>query len=124
MFTKGQTGFLIQSWDNRGTYTIREARVHSCGKKRMVLESLDGSECFGREFQPGQAQYHSGLFITGVTREQAEAVALDTATKYRIKAAKQYAGLAEVNTAKQGYAQAIYKSLSEVVNTTPGFIWK
>ena len=51
-FTKGQKVTYICSWDNKGTVAYRQAVVHSCGAKQMVLTDEVTGEEMGRHFAP------------------------------------------------------------------------
>lgn len=42
-FTKGQEVYLIESWDNKGTFSYRKLIVGACGKVRMHLLRMDGT---------------------------------------------------------------------------------
>jgi hypothetical protein len=83
-FTKGQEVTILASWDNKGTVYYRDAIVHSCGQKQMVLTSAHTGEELGRHFRPVLGDIEQArAFWLGVfprmTEEQAVASCLRAA---------------------------------------------
>lgn len=82
-FNKGDLVTLIGSWDNKGTVSYRDAIVHSCGKKQMVLTCATTGEELGRHYAParGSLDKVTGFNWLGVwprqSREEAEALCLE-----------------------------------------------
>jgi hypothetical protein len=52
VFNKGDKVTYITSWDNKGTVVYRDAIVHSCDKKQMILIDPETLEEMGRLFKP------------------------------------------------------------------------
>ena len=76
MFTKGQLVTMLQSWDDKGTVSIRRLVVRSCGAKRMVLQEENGEICQGAAFRPSIEQWGFAFVLPRMEDEQAEAAAL------------------------------------------------
>lgn len=51
-FTKGQAVTVLSSWDNAGTFRVRDLFVFSAGKKQMILCDEKGVKFTGRFFEP------------------------------------------------------------------------
>lgn len=82
-FTKGQEVTYIAIWNRTGTAYYRNAIVHSCGNKQMVLTDAETGEEMGRHFHPG-ADRKYGFEQTFPRMTEAEAVAkcLEIAAEY------------------------------------------
>ena len=82
-FNKGDQVTLIGSWDNKGTVFYRDAVVHSCGKKQMVLTCAATGEELGRHYAPvcGDLAKVTSFNWIGVwprlSREEAETLCLE-----------------------------------------------
>ena len=76
-FTKGQPVTFLQSWDDKGTVSIHELFVYSCGRKQMILVNAAGEKFAGQFFSPdgndARRQVHPRL---GKAEAEAAAIAL------------------------------------------------
>lgn len=123
MFKKNDTGFLITSWDNRGTFIVRPATVRSCGKVLMVLMDAGTDHCIGRNFAPmvnqtGRVGSPARFISHGATLESAMQIAQEMAVAYREQQMRWKTGMAEVNSltvyASKGYQDAMYADLKKI----------
>lgn len=86
-FKKGQQVTFIQSWDNKGTVTYRQAVVHSCGTKQMILIDELTSEEMGRHFRPELGDvskvtaFNWNATFPRMSEEEAIALCLDAGAK-------------------------------------------
>ena len=80
-FTKGQKVTHLASWDSKGTVTYRDAIVHSCGTKQMVLTDEATGQEMGRRFSPEmgsleRVNLYLGATFPRMTEEEAIAASL------------------------------------------------
>jgi hypothetical protein len=66
-FNKGDKVTHIASWDDKGTVTYRNALVHSCGMKQMILTDEATGEEIGRHFAPVLGSLEESVRRCGVT---------------------------------------------------------
>lgn len=76
-FKKGELVTVLKDWDRKGTVTFRQARVYSCGLKRMILTSLKTGEEFGRDFDAVKATGHEQGVHPVMTDEAALTICLE-----------------------------------------------
>ena len=119
MFKKGDKVTLIKMWDHKGTVWVRNAVVHSCGKRRTVLMSPTTGECFGRDFD---TQNITGAFRTGMYRQSASVVPghdrMDAAEEFGKAWLEDRRGQYEYSLnrpeATEGYRKCIRKNMEEL----------
>lgn len=120
-FNKGDQVTLIGSWDNKGTVFYRNAVVHSCGKKQMVLTCATTGEELGRHYRPerGALEKVTGFNWVGVwprlSREEAEALCLEVGALV-VKANREHLAERRIRfaDAEPGYFAALDKSEAEL----------
>lgn len=131
MLNKGNRLTQIASWNNKGTFSITQAEVYSCGKKQMVLNVAGSDECLGRNYRPGLDQGgfgHNCIFLfPEMTNEEAEAKALELGAgmiaheiarlKDRIEFYRNRDGRID-----EGFERSINKDIAELEASTPAFI--
>lgn len=96
-FRKGQLVTLFMNWDNLGAVRVADLRVHSCGKKQMILVDESGEKFEHRNWYPTVKQLPADIETTlpshvsgyehevhpRMTTEEADAFALVLGEQYR-----------------------------------------
>ncbi len=88
-FKKGDRVTRISDWDGKGTVAIREAIVHSCGVKRLILTDATTGEEIGRNFRAERNEpedrleswgggFAQGLIFPALDRDVAIKIALES----------------------------------------------
>ena len=120
MFTKGQKVTYIRDWDRKGTVTINQLVVHSCGKKQMILVDENGKKFSGQNFLPKNEQYFSGLVVDRVEGEEAEELAIKVAENI-LQKEREHFNRCLSSGREEGYNAAIRDSIAKLHE--PEFIW-
>lgn len=120
MFKKGQKVLVLARWDHLAKFYVREAVVHACGKKQMVLAKLDG-ECIGRNYLPAEKQWGDMVVVPMMDLEAAKARALEMAHEWK---ARELARFAECIVKAgpiggPGYVAAIEKDIAALEAAVP-----
>ena len=76
-YKKGQLVTVIKSWDDKGTMYIRDAVVHSCGLKRLILTDANTGEEFGDWYNPENCKREAEKGLPGVYDRIDEDVVID-----------------------------------------------
>lgn len=131
MFTKGQPVTYLQTWDNKGTVSIRDLFVYSCGKKQMILCDAQGVKFQGAHFPPDGQLFH-GRVVARLTPAEAEAAALAIGAEVvayetaRLEGCIARHGSPEAHGGsvrmRDGYISAIRSNLAALHE--PRFIWR
>jgi hypothetical protein len=128
MFVKGETVYRIHSWDGKGTFFVEPCIVHSCGKKRMVLYSIDRSRCVGTDFRPVEEQQGRGTIVRCADRVEAEVRALKLASEWipaEIKRREEtLAHHSDSGLASPAYTRKMNEHIAELKSATPAVIWR
>jgi hypothetical protein len=129
MFKKGQHVYEIASWNNGGKFFIREAIVHACGKKRMVLNSLDGTRCLGRNYRPTIDQYEHridgqpvrclSVVIDLPSPDAAKALALELAAEWLVREVADHKRLIAHNQDSPAYIRLMTENLATLEAAAP-----
>lgn len=115
--TKGTNVFLLESWDDKGTFSVELYSVLSWGAKRATLLNMDGTN---RKHELRTAQVNatpSGTWVFPVAElADVEAKALELAAQFleekRAHYARCLAGPAEHGYQDPGYQRAIKADLA------------
>ena len=81
VFKKGEAVTVFIDTDQLGTVAYRQARVHSCGMKRLLLISDKTGEMFGTDMKPELGSVdtpQSGYYISWVVFRRLEGEALQS----------------------------------------------
>lgn len=128
MFVKGETVYRIHAWDDKGTFFVEPCIVHSCGKKRMVLYSIDRTVCVGTDFRPEEQQQGLGVVVRCADRAEAEARAFKLATEWvpaEIQRVEQtLTHYSDVGRSSQAYTDKMNQRVAELKSATPAVIWR
>jgi hypothetical protein len=114
-FTKGQPVTVFQQYDGKGTVSVTDLFVYSCGKKQMVLVDAAGAKFEGRLFRPQEEQWGRHNYVKPrMDRQDATAFALELGAAY---AADERTRLErciapEGGPKSNGYTMAIRKELA------------
>lgn len=57
---KGNVGWILGSWDDKGTFYYQQVEVISCGKVRMALRDYQTGNTIGNHFHPDTPLYING----------------------------------------------------------------
>ena len=109
-FKKGDAVTFISDWDRKGTVTFRDAIVHSCGKKQMILTDEQTGEEIGRHFKPEIGGEMGGTFPR-MTEEEAVAKGLEIAERVLAKEREHFARCLAGNNG-ESYDNAIRKNIA------------
>ena len=120
MFTKGQKVTYIRDWDRKGTVTINQLVVHSCGKKQMILVDENGKKFSGQNFLPKNEQYWGGVVVDRLEGDEAEKLAIEVAEKIIKKEMAHYNRCLEGGHG-EGYDEVIRENIAKI--HSPEFIW-
>lgn len=120
-FKKGQLVTYVASWDNKGTVTFRDAIVHSCGAKQMVLTDAATGKEMGRHFAPvlgsldNVSAFNWGGTFPRMTEEEATAVCLKVG-ELVVKAEREHIAARRIQyaSASAGYHAALDKGEAEL----------
>jgi hypothetical protein len=129
MFKKGQHIYEIASWNNGGKFFVREAIVHACGKKRMVLNSLDGTRCLGHNYRPTIDQYEHridgqpvrclSVVIDLPSLDAAKTLALELAAEWLVREIAHTERCIAHNPDSPAYVRLMTESLATLKAATP-----
>ena len=120
-FKKGDRVTRICDWDGRGTVAIREAIVHSCGAKRLILTDAESGEEIGRNFRPVRSdpservsRWGGDLIFPMLPREEAITIALESGAL--IAANEKASGELKLknNSDQTGYCNAIRSMIADL----------
>jgi len=116
-FAKGDLVTCISNWDDKGTTMIRDAVVHSCGLKRMILTDAETGEEFGEEYYRPQNALEAGT-LDGVfprlTEEDATRRGLDYAASFLAGIREIWEGHIVRNSHDAGYCRSIRQDIDEL----------
>lgn len=124
-FTKGDRVTRISDWDGKGTVAIREAIVHSCGVKRLILTDAETGEEIGRNFRAerndiedritrwagGPAQ---GLILLVIPRDEAIVIALESGAAIVASQRAKISRRIEQAAGNKGYIRALDREIADL----------
>lgn len=117
-FKKGAKVTVLSVWNRTGTFTYRQATVHSCGAKVLRLTCDTTGEEFGRELCPVNATQEGnalGVHERMTDEAAAEFIVKDAGPRYICSEIARMQNMmnrvAERGIADQGYFHAVQKDI-------------
>lgn len=74
-FRKGDLVTMLSDWDSKGSVSVRDLVVHSCGRKQMVLVDGTGAKFQGAFFDPSGSMFRTRV-VPRLSVADAEAAGL------------------------------------------------
>lgn len=133
---KGNKIYLVQQWDGKGTYCIKEAVIGSYGKVQANIIYTENGETANQRFYVDQIENQENLSQFFVPME----IGAEAVQKFAIEKAKEYIAdeLSRVTRSYEtaidpeyeyyqgsngGYALAMKKEVEKFENAKPSFVW-
>ena len=130
-FKKGDKVYIVKTWDNAGTFSIRKAEVKSFGKVQATM-FVEEDGCMAKElfYVDYINNHHAGTFILSQDEQDIEKVVLELAQSYLDKEATEYnrRHTQHSDETYELYNPSYANSMRDIAdgheNSTPKIIWR